>query len=72
MSASCYLFEVSGAVLLEERGQEGDLEEQVAELVDELRRIIGERCVCDLVRLLDRVRDDRARGLFAIPGTVAP
>ena len=47
------------------------MEEQVAELVDELRVVLGERGIRDLVRLLDRVRDDRLRGLLAIPGTVA-
>ncbi len=67
--------EVAVALLLEQQRQEVDLEEQVAELVVELGRIVGERRVGDLVGLLDRVRDDRARGLLAIPralGAQAP
>ena len=43
----------------EQQREEVDLEEQVAELVEQLRVVIGERRVGDLVGLLDRVRDDR-------------
>src|SRR5581483_4599787 len=64
--------EVALAALLEEQREEVDLVQQVAELVDELSRVVGERGVGDLVRLLDRVRDDRLRGLFPIPGAVTP
>ena len=53
--------------------QEVRLEQQVAQLVDELRpRRAGQRGVGDLVGLLDRVRHDRLGGLLAVPGTVAP
>ena len=67
--------EIALALLLEEERQEEDLEQQVAELVVELRRVVGEGRVGDLVCLLDGVRDDRARGLLAIPralGAEAP
>src|SRR5262245_8736371 len=63
--------EVAVALLLEEKREEVDLEEQVAELVEELRGVVGVRGVGDLVRLLDRVRHDRARRLLAVPGAVA-
>ena len=64
-------FEVAVALLLEQQREEVRLEEQVAELVEQLGRVAGVRGVGDLVGLLDRVRDDRARGLLAIPGAVA-
>src|SRR5262245_18359943 len=64
--------EVAGAALVEEERKEVDLEEQVAELVEQLRVVRGERRVGDLVRLLDRVRHDRLRRLLAVPGAVAP
>jgi hypothetical protein len=44
-----------------------DLEEDVAELVEELRVVAPVRRVGQLVRLLDGVRDDRPLVLFAIP-----
>ena len=62
--------EVAVALLLEEQREEVDLEEQVAELVGELGRIVADGGVRDLVRLLDGVRDDRARGLLAVPRAV--
>ena len=65
------LREVAGAALLEQEREEVDLEEQVAELVEQLLVVAGERRVGDLVRLLDGVRDDRARGLLAIPRALA-
>ena len=65
-------FQASVTFFLEQEREEEGLEEEVAELVEELRRVVGERGVGDLVRLLDRVRDDRARGLLTIPGAVAP
>jgi len=63
--------EVAPALLLEQQGQEVGLEEEVAELVLELRRVTEQRGVCDLVGLLDRVRDDRPRRLLAVPRAVA-
>ena len=58
------------SLLGEEEREEVDLEEEVAELVEELLgRARGGR-VRDLVRLLDGVRDDRPSGLLAVPGTV--
>ena len=67
--------EIALPLLLEQQREEEDLEEQVAELVAQLRGLVGERRVRDLVGLFDRVRDDRACGLLAIPraiGTQAP
>jgi len=64
--------EVALPLLLEEEREKEDLEEQVAELVAELDRVVGEGCVGDLVGLLDGVRDDRARGLLAVPGAFRP
>ena len=63
-------FEVALALLLEEQREEVDLEEQVAELVEQLRRIARDRGVGDLVGLLDGVRDDRPGRLLPVPGTV--
>ena len=58
--------------LLAEQRQEGRLEEQVAELVDQLRREAGlPHGIGDLVGLLDRVRHDRRGRLGAIPGAFA-
>ena len=65
------LLEVALAPLLEEQGQEVDLEEEIAELVEQLRRFASCSRVGDLVGLLDRVRDDRQRGLLTIPRAVA-
>src|SRR5207253_1148606 len=61
------LFEVSTGLFLEQERQENALEEQVAELVDELRVVPGEGRVRHLVGLLDGVRDDRAHRLLAVP-----
>ena len=63
--------EVARAALGEEQREEVRLEEQVAELVEQLRVVARERRVRDLVGLLDRVRHDRPLGLLAIPGTFA-
>jgi hypothetical protein len=63
--------EASLPPLLEQQREEVDLEEQVAELVEQLRVVARERGIRDLVRLLDRVRDDRALGLLAVPGALA-
>jgi hypothetical protein len=59
--------EVTGAALLEKQGQEHDLEQEVAELIDELGVVALTCRLGDLVRLLDRVRDDRALVLLAVP-----
>ena len=60
---------------VEQQREEVDLEEQVAELVEQLRVVAGERGVRDLVGLLDRVRDDRrapsARGPTGTRGAAA-
>jgi hypothetical protein len=70
--AARHALEVAGAALLQEQRQEVDLEEQVAELVDELLVVVALRRVGDLVRLLDRVRDDRPRRLLAVPRALGP
>src|SRR3954465_2785770 len=59
--------EVAGAALLEQQREEVDLEEDVAELVEELRVVTGVRRGGELVGLLDGVRHDRALVLFAVP-----
>ena len=78
MAANEFLMDMAGnclqvalSLLLEEKRQEVDLEEQVTELVEELLGPVGHGRVGDLVRLLDRVRDDRPRGLLTVPRTVA-
>ena len=63
--------EVAGAALLEQQRQEVDLEEHVAELVEQLRVVVAVRGVGELVGLLDGVGDDRARVLRAVPRAVA-
>jgi hypothetical protein len=60
-----------GAALLEQQRQEVDLEQDVAELVEQLRVVTALGRIGELVRLLDCVRDDRARVLLAIPGALA-
>src|SRR5262249_4975272 len=64
--------EVAGALLLQQQREEVDLEEEVAQLVEELLLRSGERGVGDLVRRLYRVRDDRLRRLLPVPRTVLP
>ena len=64
--------EVALSLLFQELREEVRLEEKVAELVEELLRVVGVRCLGDLVCLLDRVRHDRACGLLSVPGAVAP
>ena len=71
VSAARDALEVALSTLLEKKGQEVDLEEEVAELVEELRRLVSMRSVRHLVCLFDRVRHDRARGLLTIPGAIA-
>jgi hypothetical protein len=62
------LREITGAPLLQQQGEEVDLEEKIAELVEQLRVVRRQRSVGDLVRLLDGVRDDRDGGLLPVPG----
>jgi hypothetical protein len=69
--AACHLPQVTSASLLEQEREEVDLEEKVAELVEQLRVVAGERRVRNLVRLLDGVRHDRRSRLLAIPRAVA-
>jgi hypothetical protein len=64
--------EVTVALLRQEKGQEVHLKQQVTQLVEQLRVVVCERRVGDLVCLLDGVRHDRARGLLPVPGTLAP
>ena len=61
------LGERAGAALLEQQREEVDLEEHVAELVEQLGVVAGVRGVRELVGLLDRVRHDRALVLLAVP-----
>ena len=71
MHAARHLRQVAGATLLEQEREEVDLEQQVAELVEQLLVVAGERGVGDLVRLFDGVRNDGGRGLLAIPRALA-
>jgi len=64
--------EVAGAALLQQQRKEVDLEENVAELVEQLGVVASLRRIGQLVGLLHRVRDDRALVLLAVPGAVAP
>ena len=61
----------AGAALLEQQRQEVDLEEDVAELVEQLGVVAALGGRGQLVGLLDRVRDDRALVLLAVPGALA-
>jgi hypothetical protein len=67
-----HLGERSRAALLEQQRQEVDLEEDVAELIEQLGVVAAVGGVRQLVGLLDRVGDDRALVLLAIPGALAP
>ena len=66
------LVERTLAALLEQQRQEDDLKEDVAELVAQLRVVALGGGVGELVCLLDRVRDDRALVLLAVPGALPP
>ena len=66
------LAEVARAALLEQQRQEVDLEEDVAELVEQLGVVAALGGVGELVGLLDRVRDDRALVLLAVPRALDP
>src|SRR3954453_9937453 len=65
------LGEVAGAALLEQQREEVDLEEDVAELVEELAVVAALGGVGELVGLLERVRHDRALVLLAVPRALA-
>jgi hypothetical protein len=67
-----HLGQRSRAALLEQQREEVDLEEDVAELVEQLRVVAAVGGVRQLVGLLDRVGDDRALVLLAVPGALAP
>jgi hypothetical protein len=71
MNTARHRLERPGAPFLEQQREENALKKQVAEFVLELRVVAGEGGVRDLVRLLDRVRDDRLRRLSAVPRAVA-
>ena len=64
--------ERAGAALLQEEGEEVHLEEHVAELVEELLVVALSGGVGELVGLLDRVRNDRALVLLAVPWAFDP
>ena len=49
-----------------------DLEQHVSELVEELAVVTPVCGVCELVSLLDRVGDDRALVLLAVPRALKP
>ena len=66
------LGERARVALLEQQREEDDLEEDVAELVAQLLVVAARGRVGELVGLLDRVRDDRALVLLAVPGALAP
>ena len=63
--------EIARTALLEQQREEVRLEEQVADLVEQLRVVAGKRGVRDLVGLFDGVRDDRAGRLLAVPRALA-
>ena len=64
--------EVTLAALLQQQREEVDLEQDVAELVDQLRVVARVSRVGELVGLLDGVRHDAALVLLAIPRALAP
>jgi hypothetical protein len=57
---------------LQQQGEEVDLEQEIPDLVEQLRVVTRLRRVGDLIRLLNGVWDDRARRLLAVPGALAP
>ncbi len=63
--------EIAFTALLEQQREEVDLEEQVAELTAKRLGVTGQRGIGDFVRLLDRVRNDRALRLLAVPGALS-
>ena len=66
------LGEAALAALLHQEREEIDLEQHVAELVEQLGVVTAVRGRRQLVRLLDRVRHDRALVLLAVPRALAP
>jgi len=64
--------EVASASLLEQEREEVDLEEDVAELVEEPAVVAALGGVGQLIGLLDSVGNDRALVLLAVPGAFAP
>jgi hypothetical protein len=56
---------------VQQQRKEIHLEQEIPDLVEELGVVIGDRGIRDLVGLFDGVRDDRASGLLAVPGTFA-
>jgi hypothetical protein len=66
------LLERPSPALLEQQREEVDLEEDVAQLVEQLGVVAAVRRVGQLVGLLDRVRDDRTLVLLTVPGALAP
>ena len=66
------LGERAGPALLEQQREEVDLEQDVAELVDQLGVVATVGGVGELVGLLDRMRNDRTLVLLAIPRALAP
>ena len=62
--------EIAVALLAEKEREKVDLEEQIAELVEQLGAVIGKRGLRDLICLFDGVRHDRARRLLAVPRTL--
>jgi hypothetical protein len=63
--------EIGLALLLQQKREEEGLEEEVSELVLELCGIAADRRIRDLVRLFDRMRNDRTDRLLTVPRTVA-
>ena len=61
------LRQTSVASLLEQQREEKGLKQEIAELVEELLVLTGDRGVGNLVGLLDRVRDDRSSRLSTVP-----
>ncbi len=59
--------QIARAALLEQQRQEVDLEEHIAELVEQLGVVATVGRVGQLIGLLDRVRDDRALVLLGVP-----
>ena len=59
--------EVTGPALLQQQRQEVHLEQHIPKLVEQLGVVTAVGGVGQLVGLLDRVRDDRALVLLAIP-----
>ena len=66
------VLETGAAPLRQQEREEVHLEQEVAQLVGQLRVVALDCGVGDLVRLLERVRDDRPLGLLAVPRALAP